>query len=267
MTRLNNKIVLVTGIGNKTELLNNGKAIAMRFAQEGAYIEGTDIDKKAGTSTQQTITSMGYNCSFTETDVTKEDEVSSWIRNCVKKHQRIDILVNNVGQSEPGGPAQLDMTTWDRQIELNLNSAFLTMKYSIPKMVEQQSGVIVNISSIAGLRYIGKPQVGYSASKAGLIQLTKTSAIIHAKDGIRMNSVVPGLIDTPLVARMAKKYSTLSLLEYKKLRNSTVPMGFMGSAEDVANAALFLASDEARYITGTELVVDGGLSATTGDLF
>ena len=130
-------------------------------------------------------------------------------------------------------------------------------------MKKNSGGSIVNISSVAGMRYVGKPQVGYSASKAALMQMTKTTAIIHAENKIRLNCVVPGLMHTPLVERLANKYADGKYDEFVKTRNNQVPMKKMGSSFDVANAVLFLASDESKYITGTEIVVDGGLTATT----
>ena len=147
-------------------------------------------------------------------------------------------------------------------MDLNFNSVMMACRASLPQMIEQGGGVIVNISSIAGVRYLGKPQIAYSAAKAALQQYTKTSAVIHAPNNIRMNCVLPGLMHTAMVERMAEKYADGDYQGFVQKRHNQVPMGRMGSAEDVAHAALFLASDEARYITGTELVVDGGVTAT-----
>ena len=193
--------------------------------------------------------------------------VDAWVSACAKKHGRIDILVNNVGQSEPGGPVSLTVATWQAQINLNLNAAFYAMQAVLPHMVAAQAGSIINISSIAGQRYIGKPQVGYAAAKAGLMQLTKTTAVIHAKDNVRINCVVPGLMHTPMLRSMAEKYAGGDLDGFIAKRNSMVPMRRMGNAHDVANAVLFLAADESSYITATDIVVDGGITAATqGDL-
>ena len=184
-------------------------------------------------------------------------------RPMLKDYKKIDILVNVVGQSEPGGPVEIDSSTWRQQFTLNLDTAFLSIKFTIPIMEENLGGSIVNISSVAGMRYIGKPQVGYSASKAALIQMTKTTAVIEAKKNIRLNCVVPGLMHTPLVDRLAKKYADGDYDGFVKKRHKQVPIGRMGESWDVANAVLFLCSDEAKYITGTEIVVDGGLTAST----
>jgi NAD(P)-dependent dehydrogenase (short-subunit alcohol dehydrogenase family) len=141
------------------------------------------------------------------------------------------------------------------------------MQAVLPHMVAAQAGSIINISSIAGQRYIGKPQVGYAAAKAGLMQLTKTTAVIHAKDNVRVNCVVPGLMHTPMLNRMAEKYAGGDLDGFIAKRNAMVPMRRMGNAHDVANAVLFLAADESSYVTATEIVVDGGITAATqGDL-
>ncbi len=153
--------------------------------------------------------------------------------------------------------------TWDEQMGVNLKSAFLTCKHVLPLMEEQGAGAVVNVSSVAGLRYVGKPQVAYAAGKAALMQMTKTTAVIYAGKGVRLNSVVPGLMDTPLGRRLADKYAEGKFDEFVATRNNQVPMGRMGDGWDVAHAALFLASDEAKYITGEQLVVDGGLTAAT----
>ena len=176
---------------------------------------------------------------------------------------RIDILINNVGRSEPGGPVEMSEETWDEQMEVNLKTAYLCCKAVLPVMERQGGGAVVNVSSVAGLRYIGKPQVAYAAGKAALMQFTKTTAVIYADRGIRLNSVVPGLMDTPLVRRLADKYAGGDFDGFSAHRAKQVPMGRMGDGWDVAHAALFLASDEARYITAEQLVVDGGLTAAT----
>ncbi|KAL5334423.1 hypothetical protein BJX70DRAFT_378413 [Aspergillus crustosus] len=155
---------------------------------------------------------------------------------------------------------------WDAQVELNLKSVYLTTHYVLPVMERQESGgAIVNISSIAGLRYIGKPQVAYSATKAAIMQFTKTTAVMYAPKNVRLNTVVPGLIYTPYTREMAKRYAPGGdEEEYMRSRDRQVPMGRMGDAWDVANAVVFLVSEEARYITGQEVVVDGGITASTG---
>ncbi|MEK9571085.1 MAG: SDR family NAD(P)-dependent oxidoreductase, partial [Paracoccaceae bacterium] len=200
-------------------------------------------------------------------NATDQLAVAKWVDDCFAQHGRIDILVNNVGQSEPGGPLSMDAKTWHAQIALNLDAAFYTMQAVLPHMVAAKAGSIINISSIAGQRYIGKPQVGYATAKAALMQLTKTTAVIHAKDNVRVNCVVPGLMHTPMLNRMAQKYAGGDLDGFIAKRNAMVPMRRMGNAKDVANVVLFLAADESNYITATDIVVDGGITAATrGDL-
>ena len=267
MYDLTRKIALVTGIGGPVDALGNGKAIAMLLARQGAIIEGTDIDEVAGANTVASIRKAGGMAHCRCVNATDQKAVEDWVKMCAADHGRIDILVNNVGQSEPGGPASMTFATWQAQIALNLNSVFYTMQAVLPYMVAAQAGSIINISSIAGQRYIGKPQVGYAAAKAGLMQLTKTSAVIHAKDNVRVNCVVPGLMHTPMLNRMAQKYAGGDLAGFIAKRNAMVPMRRMGDAQDVANAVLFLAADESSYVTATEIVVDGGITAATqGDL-
>ena len=267
MYNLTGKIALVTGFGGPVESSSNGMAIATLLARQGAIIEGTDIDEAAGTNTVMAICKAGGTAHCSYVNATDQSDVENWIAACAEKHGRIDILVNNVGQSEPGGPVSIDAATWQAQIALNLDAAFYTMQAVLPHMVAAKAGSIINISSIAGQRYIGKPQVGYSAAKAGLMHLTKTTAVIHAKDNVRVNCVVPGLMHTPMIKRMAEKYAGGDLDGFISKRNDMVPMRRMGKASDVANAVLFLAADESSYITATDIVVDGGItSATQGDL-
>jgi NAD(P)-dependent dehydrogenase (short-subunit alcohol dehydrogenase family) len=176
---------------------------------------------------------------------------------------RIDVLVNNVGKSEPAIPGEMEEALWDSQLAVNLKSAFLCCQAVLPIMQKQGKGAVVSIASTAGIRYTGKPQAAYSAAKAGLIHFSKTTAITYAPRGIRMNCVLPGLMYTPLVAKLAEEFAGGDLEGFVAKRNAAVPIGHMGEGWDVAHAALFLASDEAKYVTATELVVDGGLTAST----
>jgi NAD(P)-dependent dehydrogenase (short-subunit alcohol dehydrogenase family) len=178
------------------------------------------------------------------------------------KYGRIDILINNVGGSAAGGPVEMSEETWDTQINVNLKSVFLTCKHVLPTMVTQQSGAIVNVASASGLRWTGSAQVAYAASKAGVIQLSKVVAVQHAKNGIRVNTVVPGQLHTPMVeVRLAKQRTGGDVQALLDSRVKRIPLGFMGDGRDTASAALYLASDEARFVTGTEIVVDGGMTA------
>ena len=263
MLNLDGKTAIVTGCGSEGEGWGNGRAIATLLARQGAKVIGTDLNYKAAKNTQDFILKENNKCEIHEVNMSNKKDVDSFFKNVTKQHEKINILVNNVGRSEPGDPEVLDYDVWREQFSTNLDTAFFAIKQIIPIMKKIGGGSIVNISSVAGMRYVGKPQVGYSASKAALMQMTKTTAIIHAENKIRLNCVVPGLMHTPLVERLANKYADGKYDEFVKTRNNQVPMKKMGSSFDVANAVLFLASDESKYITGTEIVVDGGLTATT----
>ena len=263
MARLKGKVALVTGCGSSGPGWGNGKAISVLLAREGATVFGVDRDPAAAADTKGIVEGEGGVCQTSACDVTDAAQVQSIVAACEAEFGCIDVLVNNVGRSEPGGPVELSEEAFDEQIAVNLKGAFLTCKAVLPIMERQGSGSIVNVSSVAGLRYIGKPQVAYSAAKAALIQFTRTTAVIYAPTGVRLNCVVPGLMNTPLVRRLADKYAGGDFEGFSAHRGRQVPMGRMGDAWDVAHAALFLASDEARYITATEIVVDGGLTAAT----
>ena len=259
------KVAIVTGCGSSAPGWGNGKAITTLFARQGACVLGVDRDLAAAQETRKIGADEGKSLAVTTCDVTDRADVERLVAECIERFGRLDILVNNVGQSEPGTPATMEPDVWQRQLDLNLTSAFLTTRAALPVMEAQGSGSIVNISSVAGQRWVGKDQVGYAAAKAGLIHFTKVTAVAYAKAGVRLNCVVPGLMHTPLLARIAERYAGGEYETMMARRHAQVPMGRMGDAWDIAHAALFLASDEARYVTGTELVVDGGLTASTGN--
>ncbi|EKS71958.1 3-oxoacyl-ACP reductase [Caballeronia zhejiangensis] len=195
-------------------------------------------------------------------DVTDSTAVQAMVETCRGKYGRVDVLVNNVGGSAAGGPVALSEDKWDAQVAFNLKSVYLMCKYVLPVMEAQGSGSIVNTASTSGLRWTGSAQVAYAACKAGVIQLGKVVAVEYAKKGIRVNTVVPGQLHTPMVeARLAGQRSGGDVDKLLESRVARIPLGFMGDGRDTANAALFLASDEARFVTGTEIVVDGGMTA------
>lgn len=262
MLSLKDKIAIVTGCGTLGEGWGNGKAIAALFARQGAMVYGVDRDAEAARQTQAAIEAEGGRCHVGTCDVTDPLQVANLVADCVARFGRLDVLVNNVGRSEPGDAVTTSEEAWAEQFDVNVNSAFRMCRAAIPTMEERGGGAIVNISSIAALRYGGKPQIAYSASKAALIQFTRMAAVMHAPQGVRLNCVIPGLINTPLVRRMADKYAGGDYEGFVAKRNAQVPMGHMGDAWDVAHAALFLASDEAKYVTATEILVDGGVTAT-----
>ncbi len=253
----------MTGCGTAGEGWGNGKAIAALLARQGAQLYGCDLNMDVAVATQRIIESEGGSAHTQACDVTDGAQVQRMVASCLERFGRIDILVNNVGRSEPGDPVTMAEEVWDEQMQVNLKSAFLCCKHVIPVMVAQGGGSIVNVSSIAGLRYVGKPQVAYAAAKAALMQMSATTGVLYASRGVRVNSVVPGLVFTPLVQRLAEKYAGGDFEGFVAHRHQQVPMGRMGDAWDVAHAALFLASDESRYITAQQLVVDGGITAAT----
>ncbi len=267
MHDLSNKVVLITGIGCVGVGWGNGVAIATLFARQGAILFGCDLSLKAARASRQMILHENPQANVTvmEGDATSSSDMKAFVDACMTQHGRVDILINNVGKSEPGDPASMSEEVWDSQIDVNLKSVYLTTHLVLPIMVAQSSGgCVVNISSVSGLRYIGKPQVAYSTAKAALLSFTRTTAVLYADKRVRLNCVVPGLINTPLVKVLADKYAAGDYEGYCKVRDAQCPTGKMGSAWDVANAALFLASTEASYITGTEIIVDGGLTQSTG---
>jgi NAD(P)-dependent dehydrogenase (short-subunit alcohol dehydrogenase family) len=183
---------------------------------------------------------------------------------CLKAFGRIDVLDNNVGIAEMGNVVEVAEADWDRVFAVNLKSAYLAMKHVIPVMVGQGGGgSIINISSIASIRHLGLSYVSYATTKAAMNQMTRTTAVEFAAKHIRVNAILPGLMKTPMVehsAGLAASYAAGDVEAMWRARDAQVPMGHMGDAWDVANAALFLASDESKYITGIELVVDGGVT-------
>jgi NAD(P)-dependent dehydrogenase (short-subunit alcohol dehydrogenase family) len=263
MLSLDNKVALVTGCGSLGSGWGNGKATTTLFARQGATVIGVDINLDAAKETQRVVEGEGNRLDVSACDVTQADQVNALVADCLARYGRIDILVNNVGRSEPGNPVTMDEATWDEQMDINLKTVFLVSKAVLPGMAERRSGAIVNVSSVAGLRYAGKDQVAYAAAKAGVIQFTRVTAVAFADKGVRLNCVVPGLMDTPLVRRLADRYAKGDYEGMVAKRHAQVPMGHMGDAWDVAHAALFLASDEARYVTGTEIVVDGSFINAT----
>jgi len=261
--RLANKVAIVTGAGSIGEGWGNGKATAVLFAREGARIMAVDVNAAAARETAEIITSEGGDCAVCECDVSDATQVEAMVAACVEAYGRVDTLHNNVGIAELGGAVEASEESWDRVMDVNLKSVFLTCKHVLPHMVEQGSGAIVNIASITGIRWLGVPYISYSASKAAIIQMTQSVAVEHAAANIRCNCILPGLMDTPMARHwVVDGYSEGDIEEMAAIRARQVPMGKQGDAWDVAYAALFLASDEAKYITGAQLVVDGGFTCS-----
>lgn len=263
MPRLSGKVAVVVGAGSIGPGWGNGKATACLLAREGARVFCVDVNENAARETAEIIRSEGGEALAWKADVTKEADVAAMVQECVARFGSIDVLVNNVGIAVVGGVVELPTAEWERVFDVNLKSCFLAMKSAIPHMVRQGGGAIVNISSIASLRYTGIAYASYSATKAAMNHLTRTTAVEYAPKGIRVNLVIPGLMKTPMVehsAGLAQSYAAGDVEEMWRVRAQQVPMGKMGDAWDVANAVLFLSSEESRYVTGLELVVDGGIT-------
>jgi NAD(P)-dependent dehydrogenase (short-subunit alcohol dehydrogenase family) len=263
--RLDNKVAIVTGAGCIGPGWGNGRAVCVRFAEEGAKVFAVDHNLDAMRETVERVRAVGGEITAVVCDVTESAAVDRMVTACVEQYGRVDVLVNNVGGSAHGGPVDLDEDTWDAQIALNLKSVYLTCKHVLPVMEKQGAGAIINTSSTSGIRWTGAAQVAYAASKAGVIQLSRVVAVEYAAKGIRVNTVVPGQLHTPMVeARLASQRAGGDVDALLKQRLARIPLGFMGDGRDTANAALYLASDEARFVTGTEVVVDGGMTVRCG---
>ncbi len=257
--RLKDKIALVFGAGSSGPGWGNGKATAVSFAREGATVMAVDRVREAAEETRKLIADEGGTAYAEVADVTSGVDIKRVVDSLVGKCGRIDILHNNVGITAMGGPIEETEESWHRIIDTNLTSAFLACKHVLPVMLRQGKGTIVNVSSIAAIRYTGYPYSSYYASKAGLNQFTVGLALQYAKQGIRANAIMPGMMDTPLIrTQIAGQYASIDAMI--DARNAACPMGRMGTAWEIANAAVFLASDEASYITGVCLPVDGGIS-------
>lgn len=260
--RLEHKIAIVTGAGSVGPGWGNGRAIAVRFAEEGAKVFAADRDLDRLAETVALAKAAGGTIRTHPCDVTDGKSVAAMVQACVEAWGRIDVLVNNVGGSAAGGPVEMSEEVWDAQLDHNLKSVFLACKHVLPVMERQGAGAIVNVASTSGLRWTGSAQVAYAATKAGVIQLSRVIAVQYAARGIRVNSVVPGQLHTPMVeACLARQRSGGDVEALLAQRKKRIPLPIEGDGRDTANAALFLASDEARFVTGTEIVVDGGMTA------
>jgi NAD(P)-dependent dehydrogenase (short-subunit alcohol dehydrogenase family) len=260
--RLKGRVALVTGCGSSGPGWGNGKAIAALFAREGAQIFGCDINESAAQETRDIVRAEGGEIEVMRCDVASPQQVEALVAACLARFGRIDILVNNVGIVDVGGPVEYPLDKWQRAMDVNVTSMFLTCKYAIPAMLESGGGSIVNIGSIAGIRYSGVPYISYYTTKAATLGFSRGVALQYAKQNIRSNVIMPGLMKTPFVVEPLKDvYGGGNVDAMMDKRDAQCPTGHMGDAWDVARAALYLASDDARYVTATELIVDGGITA------
>ena len=240
--RLDNKVAIVFGAGSVGEGWGNGKATATLFAREGALVVCVDVRQEAAQETADIIRGEGNEASAAVCDVTRSDEVRALVDRVATEHRRIDVLHNNVGYATMGGPIELDEAAWHRTIDLNVTGCFLTCKHVLPHMLRQGSGAIVNVSSIAAIRYTGYPYVAYYAAKAAVNNFTMGLALQYAAENIRVNAIMPGLMNTPLIyQQISGQYADAA--EMVRARDAACPTGRMGTAWDIAKAALFLASD------------------------
>jgi len=261
--RLKDKIAFVMGAGCVGEGWGNGKATAVLFAREGARVICVDRDLASAERTVAIIEEEGGRAEALRADITSAADIDTAVSAAISRHGRIDILQNNVGIAEPGGPEAIDEASWDRVMAVNLKGFFLTCQRVLPEMVKQGGGAIVNISSVASITTVSVPMISYYSSKAGVNHFTRAVAVEYAARGIRCNAVLPGLMNTPMIVEPYKHvYDNVDDMIAK--RDALVPMGKMGTAWDVAHASLFLASDDAKYISGALLPVDGALTCRTG---
>ena len=261
MGRLQNKVAIVSGAGSIAEGWSNGKATAVLFAREGAKVFAVDRDLKAAEETCAVILSEGGMCTAHQCDVSRAAEVDAMAMACVAAYGRIDVLFNNVGIQIIGGPLELSEADWDRLMSVNVKSMYLTCRAVIPVMLAQGGGSIVNNASTAGIRFT-YANVGYSASKGAVRQLTQNIGVQYASRGVRCNAVLPGYIATPRITDRLKRSNPADYEEKIRERLMQVPAARLGTAWDVAHAVLFLASDEASFVNATDLVVDGGQTAS-----
>ena len=253
--RLEGKVAIVTGAGSRGEGVGNGKATATLFAREGASVLLADMEIERANETLQGIESEGGIASTIKVDVTRDGDCLELVDTAIERYGRLDILDNNVGNSFRKSVTEIEPDEWDSYMELNLKSMVLTSRHAIPRMIDTGGGSIINIASIAGVR-ASKATV-YTASKAGVIGLTISMAADHGREGIRVNGIAPGPVaDTEGVKR-------LLVGETKDRVSKATPLGRLGAIDDVSNAALFLCSEAAAFITGVTLVVDGGLWLTS----
>ena len=254
-TRLEGKVAIVTGAGAVTDVAGTGQAMAILFARHGAKVIVADMSEENAQKTIDTIEAEGGTASLFIVDVTKNAECKAMVDAAVERYGGLDILINNVGIGRGGTVVDVSEEEWDLVLNVNLKSMMLTSKHAIPTMIEGGGGAIINLSSIDGLRAGWIADIHYSAAKGGVVAMTKNMAVHHGRENIRVNAIAPGHLYASLVSKISE--------EDREMRRRAAPLGTEGTAWDVAWAALFLASDEARWISGIVLPVDAGLIATT----
>jgi len=250
--RLDGKVAVITGAGS-----GMGRVAAQMFAAEGARVVVAEFAAEAGEETVRQVTDAGGEASFVRADVSREEEASAMVAAAVDRYGRIDVLYNNAGimPEADHSVVDTDVGVWDQVMAVNLRGVFLGCKYAIPRMVEQGSGSVINISSFVALLGCSVPQDAYTASKGAVLSLTRSLAVQFGPKGVRSNAICPGPIETPLLVDWLLKDEAA-----KQLRLARNPTGRFGKPEEIVNAAIYLASDESRWTNGAHFVIDGGIS-------
>jgi NAD(P)-dependent dehydrogenase (short-subunit alcohol dehydrogenase family) len=257
--RLDDRTAVVFGGGSTDGGITNGLASALAYAGAGARITIVDLQAESAERSRKIVLEQFPEADVLtlQGDVTDTESVADCVTQILNVHERIDVLHNNVGVATMGGPLDLEVEEWERAMTLNLTSAFITVKHVLPGMLAQGRGSIINIASVGGMRYVGYNYPAYAAAKAGLIQFTSHLAVQHGRQGIRANSISPGFIASPMMfQQITGNYASTE--EMVTARNQLSPTGSMGHPTDIGAASVFLASDEAKYINGVCLPVDGG---------
>ena len=252
MARLDGKVALITGAAS-----GMGKIAAQLFSREGARVVLADVTDEAGTSAAKEIQAVGGEAAYVHADVSKQSEVENAVRSAVQQFGSLNVLYNNAGifPADDGSVTETSEHTWDRVMDINLKGVFLGCKYAIPAMIESGGGSIINVASFVALVGAATAQIAYTASKGGVLSMTREIAVEFARKGIRANALCPGPIETPLLAEL------LADPVRRERRLVHIPVGRFGQAQEIARAALFLASDESSFVTGATFVVDGGITA------
>lgn len=260
--KLKGRVALILGAGTSAPGISIGKASSIAMACAGASVAALDFSLTAAQEVAHDIESIGGKAIAYQADVANFDAMQEAIGRVMQDFGRIDIMQMNAGIGRVGGPAETSLEDWDRIQKVNVESILIAAKLVAPIMVKQRFGSIIGVSSVAGMRYLGYPHLAYSVTKAAVTHFVNMLAQQYAADGIRANTIVPGLIDTPRIQKNVAKVfdENADMDNTRRARDRQVPMGRMGTPWEIASVATFLASDDASYITGTEIVVDGGLT-------